>query len=522
MLLAACPAVIAAVAITAQRPVIYFDGDQAKDELAVINAGHLAQLVGNNSRFAWSHPGPAWYYSLEVFYRALGGQSWAFVAANLLLNAIAIALVVAVLWRGWGSLMALFCAGAVLAYMALLGQQLFRYVWPPYAEVLPMLLFFVVAAAGAAGSSPAMVGALVAGSYAVQLHIGTVPTVAAVIGAALALRLGARYFPSWVASGPLKSRNRSPWARPLVWGGILLIVLMWIPPVIDELTGHPGNLTLLWMFFTQDSPKHDYVQALSVLGRLLTPLEWPRVGGLQIPDVSRIAAVFVAVAIAFEVLALGLVAAATKMRDRFAQAVGVVVVVACAAITGSIHDINGPVYAYLLLWVTCLPVVLGLGWIGLIPRLLARVANPIPERLRPTGTVALVALVTALSVANALGFLALPPVPNAAPDSQQAWQLTSAALAGAPRGPVLLDMNTPDAWVVTMGVALELVKDGRHVSVRDNWLFLFGKQFRTTGTEPIDLAYVDLPDSTTYASQHPVAVLIGETGSHAIFMTVAQ
>jgi hypothetical protein len=522
VLLAAGPGLIAATAMIAQHPSLYFDGDPAKDELALINAGHFAQLVGNNGRFGWSHPGPAWYYSLEVFYGPLGGHSWAFVAANLLINAIAMALIVAVAWRARGPLLALVACGALLAYVGLIGEQLFRDVWPPYAVILPMLLFFFLSATGAAGSTPAIVGALVVGSYAVQLHLGTAPTVAAVMAGALALRLGADHFPRWAASIQATRVPRPRLDRPLVLGGLFLFVLMWIPPAIDELTGHPGNLTLLWTFFTRDYPKHQYVQALSILGRLITPLEWHRIGSLQPPDISRVSPAFIAIAVAFEGVSLCLVVAATVVRDRFARSVGAIVTIAALAVTVSIQDVDGPVYAYLLLWVTCLPVVLAVGWIALTPHLQLRLRRKMPRLLREKGVVVFATAIAVLSVAGALAFLTLPPHPIAAPDTRNAWALTSAALDREPKGPVLVDMYTPDTWVIAAGVALQLVKDGRPIRVRDNWVFLFGHQARMTGTENIVLAFVDLPDSATYAAQHPGANLIGQTDAHAIFMTRAS
>lgn len=519
ILAAAAPALIAAAAMVVQRPSIYFDGDPAKDELALINAGHLAQLVGSNGRFGWSHPGPAWYYALEPFYLSLGGHSWSFVAANLLINGIALGLIVAVVWRARGSLLALFTAGVLVGYVALLGEQMFRYTWPPYAVVLPMFLLMVVAAAGAAGSTPAVAAALVVGSYAVQVHVGTVPTVAAVLAIMLALRFAPVLFPRWATSIPAARVSRGRWDRHLVWGGLLLFVLMWIPPAIDELTGHPGNLTLLWTFFTQNYPKHPYVQALSVLGRLVTPLEWPRVGSFQTPDISRVSPIFIAVAVAFEVCSLALVVVATRLRDRFAQSIGAVVAVSGLVVTLSIRDIDGSVYAYLLLWVTCLPLVLGVGWIALIPRLQPRPLGHVSARAPRGWVLLLTAAVIAMSILDVVAFLTLPPVPTAAPDTQTAWALTSVALASEPKGPVLVDMYTPDTWVVAAGLGLQLQKDGRPMRVRDDWVFLFGHQARMTGAEKIVLAVVDLPDSTTYASQHPGADLIGSTDAHSIFLT---
>lgn len=510
MILAAGPALVAGLTLFVQRPLLYLDGDAAKDELTLIDASHFALLVGNHSRFGWSHPGPSWFYLLAAFYGPLGGESWAFVAANLLIIAIAMALIVAVAWRARGPVVALLVGGSLVAYLAVIGEQPFRDPWPPYAVILPMLVFFFLAAAAGAGSTTALVGALVTGSYAVQLHVGTGPTVAAVLVATVAMRLTIDRF-GWRRESELAAGiSGLRWDRPLVWGGLLVLVVMWIPPAIDELTGHPGNLTLLWAFFTADYPKHPLPLAISILGRLLTPLDWHQLARLEGADISPVSTAFIAIAIAFVGLALGLVAAATTRRDRFAQSIGAVVAVTCITVAFSIRSVSGPVYPYLLLWVTCLPLVLAAGWLGLIL-----------ERWRglpKLGVVVVGAVLTALSVAVGLAFQTLPPIPVAAPDTQKAWTLTAAALSGDPKEPVLIEMYSNDTWVVAAGVALQLEKDGRPPRVRESWVFMFGAHARATGSENTVLVFVDLADAATYASQHPGDQLAGQTEAHAVFV----
>jgi hypothetical protein len=501
-----------------QRPLIYFDGDSAYVELDLINAGHFAQLVGIGERFGWSHPGPSWFYALALFYGPLGAHSWGFVVANLLLNAITVALIVAVVWWSWGPPMALFSGGALLIYVGVMGQQVLRDVWPPDVLIETMLLFLFLSAAGAAGSTPALVGALGVGSYAVQLHLGTGPTVAAVVAAAVGVRLANQYLDGQRASPSRARISSGHWHRSLVWAGLLVLVLMWVPPVVDELTGHPGNMTALWLFFTAEYPKHPYLQAVSVFGRLVTPLEWPR---LLTSDISLVSAPFIAIALVFVGLSAGLAATGTLLRDRFAQSIGTIVVVVALAATISIRSVQGHVYGYLLLWVTCLPLVLIIGWIGLIANL-QQIRGRVPRLIRERGVAVLGVLVAGLSALSVVAMLTLPPIPNAAPDTLTAWNLTSSALDGQPKQPVLVDIYTPDTWVLAAGVALQLVKDGRPVRVRDDWVFMFGPQARKNGSERFVLAFVDLPDSATYAAQHPGAELIGNTDAHSVFLTRAS
>jgi hypothetical protein len=337
------------------------------------------------------------------------------------------------------------------------------------------------------------------------MHLGTAPTVAAVAAAAFAIRVANHYRDSRRAPADTQT-PLVPWTSPLMWAGLGLLVLMWIPPGIDELTGHPGNMTTLWLFFAADYPKHPILQAVSVLGRLVTPYEWPR---LTIIDISRVSTAYITIALLFGGLSVGLAATGTVLRDRSALAV-----------TISIRDVEGYLYGYLLQWATCLPLVLGIGWLGLIANL-PQIRSRVPRFVRERGVAVLAGVVAAISAISAVALLTLPAIRTAAPDSRAAWTLISAALDGQPKQPVLVDIYTPDTWVVAAGVALQLVKDGRPIRVRDEWVYMFGRQARMTGSESVVIAFVDLPDSAAYAALHPGAELLGKTEAHSIFLARA-
>ena len=77
----------------------------------------------------------------------------------------------------------------------------------------------------------------VAASVAVQTHVGTVPAVALLL----------------VTLGPLAlwrwRRDRVAWRRPIL-AGVLVLAVMWALPVLQQVTGHPGNLSEIADFFT--------------------------------------------------------------------------------------------------------------------------------------------------------------------------------------------------------------------------------------------------------------------------------
>ncbi len=500
---------LAGLAYALKQPALYFDGDNAVDELALMNSGHLAQLVGNYSRFRWSHPGPAWFYALDVVYQPLGGHSWGFVVATLLLNAIVLALIVIAVWLARGPLLAVLAAALLLLYVGGLGDQLFRDPWPPFAVILPMCLLFFLAASAAAGSLPALMAALIVGSYLAQTHLGTAPTVAAVIGGAVLVRLI-----TGSASGGRRQRSHVP----LVAATVAILGLVWAPPVIDELANRPGNLTLIWTFFTSPHQTHRYLEAISVLGRFLWVPEIGQLRTLHDQDLAAVSPAYLAVAGTFSLFCLGLIGTGTLGRDRFAQALGVIIGAALVAIVVSIHSVSGPVYAYLLHWVSTLPLVLAVGWLSVAvgSRRFSRMGAP--DLAGIGGWTALLLVVIGLSVARAAGFLALPPPPVATADTHEAWAYTAAALTAEPHQPVVLELNTTDTWVLAAGIGLQLAKAGYPVRVHDDMLFMYGPQARMTGREMLALIVVDGHDLTAFEAGNPDARLIGQTQLHGLFL----
>lgn len=510
---AAGPLLAAAVVEAVHHPVYYFDGDFALDEMALMRSARLLQLVGNYSRFGWSHPGPAWFYALDIVYLPSGRASWAFVAGMLVLNALAAALVVTVAWRAGGPGLAVVAATLLVLYQGALGDILFRDPWPPYAVVLPMALLLTLAAAGAAGSSPALAGSLLTGSYLVQTHLGTAPTVLVVVTVAIALRAALTLMARRDAT--LKATRPMGTDLVVLAGGMALALLMWVPPLIDEQTQRPGNLTLLWQFFATSHSTHRYLASLSVLGRFLSVVQLGTLGTLNSLDLATVSGANLAYAAAAALAFAGLAFAGKVAHDRFGFAMGVILCVALPVITVSIHLIVGPVYAYLLLWVSTLPLAAAMGWASVLLKL----APPTVVRGAPRIAWAMAALLLVVLAGLRLdGLLALPPPHASAADTVQAWRLTRDALSGYPPQPVVMELQEPDAWILAAGVSLQLVKSGYAVRVRPDLLFEYGNQSRTTGTEKLAMVVVDRADADSYRAANLDAQAIGETQDHSLYL----
>jgi hypothetical protein len=293
---------------------------------------------------------------------------------------------------------------------------------------------------------------------------------------------------------------------------------MWIPPLIDEVTGNPGNLTVLWNFFMSHGPQHHWLEALSALGHNLDIFELPQLLGSGYTDMAVRSSAHVAVVGVFVFLCLGLIGAGLVARDRFAQAAGVILLAAVAAITYSIRDVLGPVYEYLLLWVTTLPVVLGLAWLELLLHLRLGRSTVMSRNIQVAAALIVLMVIGSLSAVRTAGFQALPPEP---PNVQRAGYLSDqveAAVDRNPNQPVLLELNSLEMWPMAAAIGLQLVKHGHPIRFRDEWLFMFGRETRIRGDERVAIVVVSAADAAAYASAHPTAQLVASTDTHAVFL----
>jgi hypothetical protein len=246
------------------------------DDLALIDlhtrrALQWKQQLGVFDHNGWNHPGPTYFYLLSLAYRVFGpGARAMFVGATLLNAASALACVEVVrrrttparaLWCGlWvcllGSVLAVVGLGSVTYSESPLGGLVSP--WNPMVVVFPLLLFILLCAAATARSTLSLVGALLVGSFVVQTNISTLPLVAAV---------GAVTTGVWVATVVTDRRRARTGAhgrvgsrRVRLWTGIgaAAFVLMWLPPVVQQLTNNPGNFTLIERFFLAGYPGHSF------------------------------------------------------------------------------------------------------------------------------------------------------------------------------------------------------------------------------------------------------------------------
>jgi hypothetical protein len=353
-------------------------GDVAYIELGVRRAVRLQEELGVYSRFGWHHPGPALLYALAPVYWLSGGSSRAlFLGAWLVNGAAAIAAVVVVRARA-GELAARLMTATVLIF--LLAGRFTHFIDPWNVKILavPMLCLLVACAGAASGSVWSYIVALVAGTYLVQAHVGTVPIVAVFLASSGAVLLVTTRREGWAGV----------WPWPVLVGSLLLTV-MWLPPVVQQVTAtHRGNISQL-VDFSRHPPAgevthHPFAQAVTVVANraTLVPLRTDRSNSGDGARQMTLAAISV----------LGLaIGVAGWRRWRFIALLAFTTPVGVVLALLSAMRVVGTLYPYLFYWTEALtlPALFAAAWV--VARLLSRLAPRVVDA-------AVLVLVVALAV----------------------------------------------------------------------------------------------------------------------------
>lgn len=222
--------------------------DLAMTELRVRDVGtEHTPLVGLVGRLSWngnqgSHPGPISFWALAPVYRLLGSSAWALLVGVAVLNTIAIALTLWVAVRRGGAVLALAFAAAIAVLTHLYGTQVLTEPWNPYMPVMWWMLTLVALWAVLCDDLAMLPVAVFAASFCMQTHISYL----GLGGGFAALCL------TGLAVRAYTVRDDRPALRRVVrWGAISLSlgVVLWLPTIIDQITGDPGNASIVLNHF---------------------------------------------------------------------------------------------------------------------------------------------------------------------------------------------------------------------------------------------------------------------------------
>lgn len=405
----ACAAPLAAVAVglavKGWAPV----GEFAQAELRLRDFWGHPPLLGAVGRLRTgstvsSHPGPAAWWAMYPVYAALGRSAVALSTAVAVMAGVWMAGALTLLWRRGGDAAVVVGGLVVVALIAAVGPTTFVEPWNPWFALMPFLCFVLAVWDTLGGHRWSLVLLGAAGSFCVQAHVGYAP----LVGVLSLLGLVGIVVARW---------GRGEWRRLVVPAAVALLVmgLMWAPPVLEQLTNDPGNMTTLVDAYRQEAARQPALgagAALKLVGAYLN-VRAPVLVTEDISPVDRSADLGTVAVVAAWALAAW--ACWRRRADhRFAAVLRLHLVAAVGVLTAVVaaSRIVGEVFGYLILWLGVLVAVaafaiLWTGWLAYV------VPTDTPQRPRPRSRRALpiVGAVLALAaVLTTIGF-ADAPVP---------------------------------------------------------------------------------------------------------------
>lgn len=284
--LLALPLLIAVIALSRKHwsPVL----DLAMTEFRVRDVGSRhTPLIGLPGRIGTfpdqgSHPGPLSFYLLAPSYRLFGSGAWSLEVGSVLIQLAAVAAALALAFRRGGTRLCLACAVMMAVVLRGYGISVLTQPWNPYLPVIAWMVVLLAAWSILEGDGSALVFFVVAGSLCAQTHVPYV----AIVGGMGILVVGWALVRGPISSvcsrrGPVRSPVLQPVAMPGAkrWSivAVAVGVILWLPPIADQIRHSPGNLRMLEEYFT--TPPQEGVVGLGAgFKHLLRHLDLIRLG----------------------------------------------------------------------------------------------------------------------------------------------------------------------------------------------------------------------------------------------------
>ncbi len=441
------PLVVAAVRLfTSLGGGFHATGDNALNELIVRDVGSHAVLTGPFSRGSWSHPGPLFFYLSWPLYRLAGANSTAMLIDALAINGLAIGVMITVAKRWGGLVLAAPIALACGALVVTLPGGFLANPWNPYVTILPFGAFVITAWAATCGDRLGLVLAVFIGSFCMQDHIGYVPIVAPLL--------------LWCVWRVFRDRRTNGLTG--LWWAVGTAVVVWFPPLLEQLTRDPGNFHAIGSYFTHpDGPKHTLAQGLRIVAAQFTVrADWLRGFGGANPYTAEPLSASGAVPVPILLVPFGValvIAFVTRARRRTDFLLGIALVIPLVLGVVSVAQTIGALYEYRLRWVWVLAALATAFAVAVIGR---AVAAYLP---RPSARVAAGGALAGLLVLSAVACTQLAVI--RAPIQQRADQvqrLSEQVIRHLPRGRGAVVIKTDTSFPASAdipGVILNLERE---------------------------------------------------------------
>jgi hypothetical protein len=265
---------------------IYEGGDFALNSFLVNHTHTSLQLVGNDSRVGFSHPGPAYIYVISagqtLFHDLLHlapSQYGAQFIGDSILQAMMLALIVMSLYRVTGSLVAV-TLGASILFAFAATHEMIGYVWLPCMYMTAFALLLAAGTAVAAGYTAELPLLVVAGGFLVHGHVAFILFVV-VTSAAIAI--------GWWLGHRRHWRDELRGHRRAVRWSIALAALFAAPLILEVTLHYPGPWPAYVRYtLNHGRTPHSLADSVRFLGQYWTTI--------RIPTALYIAAALVAAA----------------------------------------------------------------------------------------------------------------------------------------------------------------------------------------------------------------------------------
>ena len=276
------------------------------------------------------------------------------------------------------------------------------------------------------------------------------------------------------ARGPASIPRPSKWALCLA-STLVVLIVAWAPPVFENLTTRPGNLTRLWEFFAAvRRPDHTFAESLEVVAKniSLAPLAIGRTffSGLSLEPTPGLAFSLAAIEVAALVLSLCL--GCRRGGHRTAAILASVALVQIAGAVWGVRSIRGEISPHLVYWITII------GFTACA----ALAAQAIPSFVAAVGQRTAVAVLVPIAIfclgagtkVEALKGTFFPARIETA--DTLATGVTKFLRASHIERPEI-QVASHESWWLAAAVVLHLYKQAIPFSVERNWLFMMGQPF---------------------------------------------
>ena len=428
-------------------------GDIAGIELRTRDVGQHPVLLGLWSRSDWNHPGPALFYLLALPYRLTGSRAAGLQLGALLINGSAVFGMAIVARRRGGLALALPTLLGCGILLRALGPQFWVNPWNPSTPAMPFGLLVLLCWSVLCDDVWAFPFAAVVASFCVQTHVGYAPLAIPLVAfAAAGLVVRARRAGSG-SQDPQQHRDRG---RACAFTAAVVVV-MWLPPLADQVLHRPGNIVRISHYFADPSAGvATLAEGFRVVGgQFGLPPMWATGNEKLTPTLEP--ALLHSSPLPL-LLVLVVLAGVVLCRRRSFEAAALILTVLLTVVLGiaAVYRTVVPVFAYRLRWTWVLGMLGALTIAWTVWQLIAARYRKLEHRcLVPLAIGGLVVL----AVVNISS--AIHAAPQWAPQSEILPKLLPATMAALPRGHGDVIVRTADLpSVFYQGVQLALERSG--------------------------------------------------------------